>query len=202
MFQILERFRKNELSIIVTTNVLEEGIDLQSCNLVIQFDVPRTFASYIQTKGRARSKSSEYVLMIPNIKKRVHIATIEEFKLVDSVVKEYLIGKTIKREQPDADDIQEELYDTIIPPYFTPKRAKLTAVSSMAVLYRYAQSLPRDLFTDISLIWERKDIELLKIVTLHPPIQSKWKDVVVVSYYFLFSFKIHFDLRCLFSNIE
>lgn len=189
VFQILERFRKNELSIIVTTNVLEEGIDLQSCNLVIQYDVPKTFASYIQTKGRVRSKSSEYVLMIPNVKKKVHIATIEEFKLVDSVVKEYLIGKTIKREQPDDDDIQDELYDKIIPPYFTPKKAKLTAVSSMGVLYRYVQSLPRDLFTDIGLIWERTDTELLKIVTLHPPIQSKWKEVVVVGFFSYFHLK-------------
>ena len=37
------RFRSGLTNTVVSTNVIEEGLDLQSCNLVIKFDFPQTF---------------------------------------------------------------------------------------------------------------------------------------------------------------
>ena len=48
----------------VSTSVVEEGIDVPACNLVVKFDFPTTFRSYIQSKGRARKSGSRYVLLI------------------------------------------------------------------------------------------------------------------------------------------
>lgn len=61
--RILDKFKRDEINLIIATSVLEEGIDLQECNLVICYDTPKTFRSYVQTKGRARMKKSQYVIM-------------------------------------------------------------------------------------------------------------------------------------------
>lgn len=63
--RVLDKFKRDEVNLIVTTSVLEEGIDLQECNLVIAYDKPEHYRQYVQTKGRARMPSSEYVIMVP-----------------------------------------------------------------------------------------------------------------------------------------
>ena len=52
------------MNIIVATQVIEEGLDIQGCNLVIRFDLSDTVCSFIQSRGRARMKGSHYVLLV------------------------------------------------------------------------------------------------------------------------------------------
>jgi ERCC4-related helicase len=60
----LEDFRSQKCDMIIATNVLEEGIDISSCNLVICFNKPVNLKSFIQRRGRARDKVSVFVLML------------------------------------------------------------------------------------------------------------------------------------------
>jgi endoribonuclease Dicer len=53
-----------ECNLLVGTSVLEEGIDIPKCNLVIHFNVPQSYHSYVQSKGRARAQDAYYILMI------------------------------------------------------------------------------------------------------------------------------------------
>lgn len=53
-----------ECNLLVGTSVLEEGIDIPKCNLVIHFNVPQAYRSYVQSKGRARAQDAYYILMI------------------------------------------------------------------------------------------------------------------------------------------
>ncbi|KAF9674540.1 hypothetical protein SADUNF_Sadunf10G0137700 [Salix dunnii] len=62
--EIMEEFRKGMVNIIVATSILEEGLDVQSCNLVIRFDPPASVSSFIQSRGRARMQNSDYLLMV------------------------------------------------------------------------------------------------------------------------------------------
>nr|GMD70111.1 endoribonuclease Dicer homolog 2-like [Ipomoea batatas] len=62
--KIVEEFRKGMVNIIVATSMLEEGLDVQSCNLVIRFDPSATVCSFIQSRGRARMQNSDFILMV------------------------------------------------------------------------------------------------------------------------------------------
>lgn len=48
----------------MATKVGEEGLDIQTCCLVIRFDLPETVASFIQSRGRARMPQSEYAFLV------------------------------------------------------------------------------------------------------------------------------------------
>lgn len=60
----LENFRKQEKNLIIATSVLEEGIDISACNVVICFNKPANIKSFIQRRGRARKNHSIFVLML------------------------------------------------------------------------------------------------------------------------------------------
>jgi ERCC4-related helicase len=60
----LEEFRLRHKNLIIATSVLEEGIDISACNVVICFNKPANLKSFIQRRGRARKHYSTYVLML------------------------------------------------------------------------------------------------------------------------------------------
>lgn len=62
--EVLKRFRMHECNFLIGTSVLEEGIDLPKCNLVIRWDPPATYRSYVQCKGRARAANAYHIIMV------------------------------------------------------------------------------------------------------------------------------------------
>ncbi|KAK2990486.1 hypothetical protein RJ640_011653 [Escallonia rubra] len=62
--RIVDEFRKGTVNIIVATSILEEGLDVQSCDLVIRFDPSATVCSFIQSRGRARMQNSVFLLLV------------------------------------------------------------------------------------------------------------------------------------------
>ena len=47
----LQELRNGRKNLVVTTNALEEGIDVIACNVVLCFDMPRTLISFIQRRS-------------------------------------------------------------------------------------------------------------------------------------------------------
>lgn len=52
------------MNLLIATSVGEEGLDIQTCCLVVRFDLPETVASFIQSRGRARMTNSKYVVLL------------------------------------------------------------------------------------------------------------------------------------------
>jgi ERCC4-related helicase len=60
----LDDFRAGTLNVILATSVLEEGIDVSSCHLVICFERPKNLKSFVQRRGRARKQESKYFIFL------------------------------------------------------------------------------------------------------------------------------------------
>ena len=59
----IKEFKDGKLNLLVSTSVLEEGIDIGKCNLVIRFSEPKTYREFVQSKGRARAKNSHFFII-------------------------------------------------------------------------------------------------------------------------------------------
>ncbi|XP_076928332.1 endoribonuclease Dicer homolog 2-like [Bidens hawaiensis] len=136
--KIIGEFRKGNVNIIVTTSILEEGLDVQSCNLVVRFDLSSTVCSFIQSRGRARMKNSEFLLLIPS----------EDPKTLEKV-RNYLKSGDIMREEslihasepctPLNNDILNEARFCV-----ESTGASLSLSSSISMVYLYCSRLPSD----------------------------------------------------------
>lgn len=62
---VLDDLRFGVKNLLISTNVVEEGIDITACNRIICFDPPKNLVSFVQRRGRARDEKSKYFIMFP-----------------------------------------------------------------------------------------------------------------------------------------
>lgn len=62
--RVVDAFRSDKVNVVVATSVAEEGLDFQACHLVIRFNEIKTITSYLQSRGRARFRTSTFVTFV------------------------------------------------------------------------------------------------------------------------------------------
>jgi endoribonuclease Dicer len=75
----------------VATSVLEEGIELPRCNLVVRYDPVTHFKSHANSKARARQQYAYYIVMMEKASAKKYLETYARFMLTEKVCfKEYV----------------------------------------------------------------------------------------------------------------
>ena len=79
--EVIRGFREGKYNLLVSTSILEEGIDVAACNLVIRFQVMSNEIAEVQAQGRARAiESMMYTIISSQSDKEFHQIIIEEKK--------------------------------------------------------------------------------------------------------------------------
>ncbi|KAH8355167.1 hypothetical protein KR093_007437, partial [Drosophila rubida] len=141
----IQQFRDGEANLMVCSSVLEEGIDVQSCNYVLILDPLKTFNMYVQTKGRARSKNAFFVLFSSELDREKTTSQIHQYRQAHDEICKYLEQRVLDRAEPQLDEINQHFTDEIAP-YVNSKGAILLPSSALNLLHRYCQQLPQDAF--------------------------------------------------------
>ncbi|KAA8522907.1 hypothetical protein F0562_009330 [Nyssa sinensis] len=134
MNSIIEKFRSGELNLLVATKVGEEGLDIQTCCLVIRFDLPETVASFIQSRGRARMPQSEYAFLVDSGNQK-EVNLIEHFKKGEDQMNEEIAFRTPSMTFVDSEQKTYKVDST---------GATISSGSSISILHQYCSKLPHD----------------------------------------------------------
>jgi superfamily II DNA/RNA helicase len=77
--EVLMKFRNRELKILVATDILSRGIDIENIDMVINFDVPHDGEDYIHRIGRtARAEASGVAITLISQKDQHKFAAVEK----------------------------------------------------------------------------------------------------------------------------
>ena len=61
---IIDQFAEGRLNLLISTSVLEEGLNVVECNLVVRYNHVTNEIARVQSQGRARAKNSRcYAIM-------------------------------------------------------------------------------------------------------------------------------------------
>lgn len=60
-------------------------MDIPKCNLVVRFDLPTEYRSYVQSKGRARAPISNYIMLADTDKIKGFEDDLKTYKAIEKV---------------------------------------------------------------------------------------------------------------------
>ncbi|CAO0799484.1 unnamed protein product [Mucor circinelloides] len=164
--KIISKFRSGELNLLIATNVAEEGLDIQPCNVVFRFDFFHTLISYIQSRGRARKEGSKFIILT-EANNASQEDMLQEFSRLEADIKIYC--QTLPEERNvatkysvsmDVDYDSDEDYisdeeDFMADAFIVPETgATITKQNAVPLIHKYCSSLPSDSFCVLKPIFE------------------------------------------------
>ncbi|KAI9283954.1 hypothetical protein BC943DRAFT_294415 [Umbelopsis sp. AD052] len=158
--RIISKFRNGEVNLLIATNVAEEGLDIQPCNLVLRFDTFQTLISYVQSRGRARHKDSKYIILM----EKGDVAAerlLYELRQSESIVRDWCNAlpadrkATVSAMDDDPFDLyggdEDDDYDDDVDDFFLvpSTQAAITLNSAVSLIFHYCSTLPKDEYCDL-----------------------------------------------------
>lgn len=107
MCDTLDDFRQRRKNLIISTDVLEEGIDITACHIVICFDKPPNLKSFVQRRGRARQEKSTYAIMLADNDASANLNDFQ--KLEAEMLRTYIDDSRLLQKVSDLERIEEKV---------------------------------------------------------------------------------------------
>ncbi|KAF7267578.1 hypothetical protein GWI33_019216 [Rhynchophorus ferrugineus] len=175
--EVLRKFRCHECNILVSTAVLEQGCDLPKCNLVVRFDLPLTFHSYIQSKARARAAEAHYIIFSNESEIEEFVNNLAQYNEVENT----LLRRCQSLEPDKSEELLADSYSSCCKPYQPLKEEgspNVTLFNSIALINRYCAKLPSDSFTRLTPIWTETKFPEGWVCYIRLPINSPVKQTI------------------------
>ncbi|XP_076165348.1 endoribonuclease Dcr-1 isoform X2 [Ptiloglossa arizonensis] len=150
--EVLKRFRIHECNLLISTSILEEGIDIPKCNFVMRYDFPKTYQSYVQCKSRARAMDALHVLLVPQNASKECVWQLAQYHYIEKT----LLVKCSNNEPTEEEENEADIYAAMIPHYKPldgDDAPSVTFNSAISLVNRYCAKLPSDTFTRLTPEW-------------------------------------------------
>lgn len=154
--EVLQKFRSRECNLLVATSVVQEGIEVPRCNLVVRFDPPENFRAYVQSKGKAKAAGSRYFVLVPHDESSRFLGDLHDYRTTEQIL--------LERSHVEDTTIDEEVdaaYADSLKPAYKPLEAedapRVSMSTAIALVNRYCAKLPSDTFTRLTPI-DRKSV--------------------------------------------
>lgn len=176
--EVLRKFRCHECNILIATSVLEQGCDLPKCNLVIRFDLPSSFNSYIRSKARARATDAHFILFAKENEISNLIDNLAEYTTVENI----LLRHCSKMEPSKEEEAIADAYSAYCKSYQPIKEEGSPSVNltnSIGLLNKYCAKLPSDTFTRLAPTWREETTNSGQYIChIRLPINSPVKHII------------------------
>ncbi|SLM35887.1 dicer-like protein 2 [Lasallia pustulata] len=140
--ETLDDLRYGRRNLVIATTVLEEGIDVSACNIVICFERPANLRSFIQRRGRARKSGSKFVIMQEAQKDNVPVSGWQE--LEEEMKRLYMDHTRSLQEIHDLEAVEEDNRCFQV----ETTGAKITLENAVPHLYHFCATLPKSQYVD------------------------------------------------------
>ncbi|KAF8820451.1 hypothetical protein IE077_003163, partial [Cardiosporidium cionae] len=115
---LLNRDNLNKsIHILVASDVMAEGIDVQTCNCCISMKTPTNYREFVQTRGRLRQSSSSYYVL----RERPHFPLLQpikfsmEFLRYDDIFLDYCNARAASNQENLALESSEKNSENLSP---------------------------------------------------------------------------------------
>ena len=126
---VMKRFRCRDCNVLVATSVVEEGVEVPPCHLIVRFDLPRSFKAYANSKARARARNSYYALLVETDALQPFLADLSQFHAVEQVL---LHKSGFRKSLSETAAFSEEDYNFFQAPY-CPEQSRQSASLQNAI---------------------------------------------------------------------
>ncbi|XP_031435633.1 endoribonuclease Dicer isoform X2 [Clupea harengus] len=177
--EVLRKFRAHETNLLIATSIVEEGVDIPKCNLVVRFDLPTEYRSYVQSKGRARAPLSNYIMLADSERTKTFEEDLKTYKAIEKILRNKC-SKSADCSEFEAEPITDD--DNILPPYVLRSEdggPRVTINTAIGHVNRYCARLPSDPFTHLAPKCKTKQLRDGRYQsTLYLPINSPLRESV------------------------